>query len=120
MSLATILRSTPPAGGLEVSVSDEGRTTIIVLRGEADIATVPIVVQAFADVVSDRDGDVVVDLAETEFINTAVLRVILRAKGVLAGGERQLTLRSPSPIAGRLLQIFGLGHLVAPTPEPTT
>ena len=120
MPLPTILPGPRPLGSLDVSLSAEGPTTVVVLRGEADIATLPIVIEAFARVIADRGGDVVVDLAETDFIDTAALRAILRAKGVLAGGERRLTLRSPSPIAGRLLDVFGVKDLVAPTPGPGT
>lgn len=120
MPLATMFRSTPPAGGLDVSLSAEGPTTVVAFRGEADTATLGIVVEALARAIADHSGDVVVDLAETEFINTAALRAILRARGVLAGGQRELTLRAPSRVATRLLDVFGLVHLVGPAPELAT
>lgn len=118
MSAATLVQSAPPAVGLDVLMSAEGATTVIVLRGEADIATLPVVVDALARVIADQDGDVVVDLAQTDFIDTAALRAVLRARHVLHGGERQLTLRSPSRIAARLLAVFGLSQLVSPAPAP--
>jgi len=116
MPLATIHR-TRPLGGLDVSLSTDGPTTVLFLRGEADLATLPIIVEALAGVIADRDGDVVVDLAGTDFISTVALSAILRARSVLAGAERRLTLRSPSAIARRLLEIVELDHLVTPPPD---
>lgn len=118
MSAATFVQSAPPAAGLHVLMSAEGATTVLALRGEADIATVPVVVDTLARVISDQDGDVVVDLAQTDFMDTAALRAVLRAREELHGGERQLTLRSPSRIAARLLAVFGLSQLVGPARAP--
>ena len=117
MSAATLVQSAPPAVGLDVVMFTEGATTIVALRGEADIATLPVVVDALARVIADRDGDVVVDLAQTDFMDTAALRAVLVAREELHAGERQLTLRSPSRIAVRLLGVFGLSHLVRPAPN---
>jgi anti-anti-sigma factor len=108
MALATLVHLTPPAAGLDVSVSAETGATVIALRGEADVATLPVVVDALTRVIADHRGDVVVDLAETEFIDTATLRALLRAREVLDWGGRRLTFRSPSRIAGRVLAVFGL------------
>ena len=112
MSVTTLVQ--PPVVGLDVLVYDEGESTLVVLRGEADIYTVPVIVDALARVISERDGSVVVDLAQTKFIDTAALRAVLRARQILAGGERRLTLRSPSTAADRVLSVFGLSHLVSP------
>jgi anti-anti-sigma factor len=119
MPLAILVPPPPPVAGLEVTVSADGAATVVALRGEADIATVQVVVDALARIIADHDGDVIVDLAETEFIDTAALRAILRAREVLGGGGRRLTLRSPSSIASRLLGAFRLDYLVAPTREST-
>ena len=117
MSLATLVQRIRPALGLDVSVSAEGGVTVIALRGEADVATLSVVADALTRVIADQQGDVIVDLAETEFIDTATLRALLRAREVLEWGGRQLTLRSPSRIADRVLAVFGLSHLVgAPRP----
>ena len=113
MALATLVQSVPPALGLDVPVSAEGGATVIALRGDADVATLPVVADALARVIADQEGDVIVDLAETEFIDTATLRALLRARETLDRGGRQLTLRCPSRIADRVLKVFGLSHLVS-------
>jgi anti-anti-sigma factor len=106
--------SATPVAGLAATVFDDGDVTVVVLAGEADRATLHVMQEALADVTADRDGDVVVDLAHTEFIDTAALRVVLRARETLDAAGRQLTLRSPSRSAARLLGVFGLGHLAGP------
>ena len=114
MSVATKVSNTTPAMGLTATVADEGAVTVVALRGEADRATLHVVVEALSGVIADRVGDVVVDLAQTEFMDTAALRAVLRVREDLAGAGRQLTLRSPSRSAARLLGVFGLGHLAGP------
>ena len=103
-----------PAMGLSATVFDEGAVTVVALRGEADRATLHVVVETLSGVIADRAGDIVVDLAQLEFMDTAALRAVLRTREALEGTGRHLTLRSPSRIAGRLLEVFGLGHLAGP------
>ena len=114
MSVAMQVPPPAPVAGLAATVFADGAVTVIALRGEADCATLHVVRDALADVIADGEGDVVVDLAQTEFIDTAALRTVLRAQETLKGAGRQLTLRSPSKSAGRLLAVFGLGHLASP------
>ena len=114
MSVATQKPPSSPGAGLTATVFADGAVTVVALRGEADRATLHIVRDVLADVVADGEGDVVVDLAQTEFMDTAALRAILRARETLEGTGRELTLRSPSRSAGRLLGVFGLGHLAVP------
>ena len=114
MSVATQVPNTIPAMGLAATVFDEGAVTVVALRGEADRATLQVLVDALSTVIADRAGDVVVDLAEAEFMDTAALRSVLDARVTLEGLGRHLSLRSPSRSAGRLLAILGLGHLAGP------
>jgi anti-anti-sigma factor len=97
-----------PVAGLAATVFTDGTVTVVSLQGEADRATLHVVRDALADVIA------VLDLAQTEFMDAAALRAVLRAREKLEGAGRQLTLRSPSRSAGRLLAILGLGHLVGP------
>lgn len=113
-SVASPVQPAPLGGGLHVSVSAEGTATVVALQGEVDVATVAAVEDTLARISADGEGDVVVDLSRIEFMDTAALRAVLAAKAALAGDGRQLTLRSPSRIAGRLLGVFGLGCLVSP------
>jgi anti-anti-sigma factor len=114
MTLTLLAPFTRTVPGLVVSVSAEGAATVIALRGEADPAVLPVLVDVLVRVIADHDGAVVVDLAQTEFIDTATVRVIGRAGQFLGDRGRQLTLRSPSRLAVHVLGFGGLSHLVEP------
>ncbi len=91
----------------------EGTATVLVLRGEADLATRSLVSDALSRVIGTRTGDVVVDLAEVEFIDTAIVRVLAEAQHLLDRQGRVVTFRSPSRLAIRVLGLFGLGDVIA-------
>ena len=114
MSVATQVPHTTTAMGLTATVVADGAVTVVAFRGEADRATLHVVRDALAAVIADGQGDVVVDLAQTEFMDSAALRAVLTARENLADSGRRLTLRSPSRSAARLLGVFGLGHLAGP------
>lgn len=114
MCPASLVQPIRFGSGLHVSVSPEGTATAVALRGEADVATVAALVDTLAGLSAHGEGDIVVDLSQIEFMDIATLRAVLAARADLAGNGRQLTLRSPSRIAGRVLGVFGLDHLVSP------
>lgn len=93
-------------------IAAEGASTVLTLRGEADIFTLPAVLDALARVISEHDRPVIVDLAETSFIDLGTLRALGRAAQFLAGLDRTLTVREPSPMALRLLAFLGLSDLI--------
>jgi anti-anti-sigma factor len=110
MTLTRFARNAAP--GAEVSFHIEGPATVVVARGEIDVASVPDLVDMLASVFGQFEGPVVIDLAETEFIDTAAMRVLARARQFLYDNGRLLTLRSPPRQAAGLLRLFGLSHLV--------
>jgi anti-anti-sigma regulatory factor len=76
-------------GDLADSMSAEGDATIVNLRGDADPATLQVLVDVLARVIAEHDGAVVIDPAQTEFIDTATVRAIRRAErypATAAGG----------------------------------
>jgi anti-anti-sigma factor len=117
MSVTDIAPFTRSAPGLLLSVSTEGSATVIVLRGEADSATVPTLMDVLVSVIAERPGDVVVDLSQTDFIDSASVRALARAGQFLAERDRRLTIRSPSRLAIRVLTIHDLFHLVESAPS---
>jgi anti-anti-sigma factor len=115
MTLTRFGRSCDAAPSLKVSFHIEGPSTVVVARGEVDVASVPDLVDMLAWVFGKFDGPVVVDLAETEFMDTAAVRVLARARQFLGDYGRSLKLRSPPSQAAGLLRLVGLSDLVTLT-----
>jgi anti-anti-sigma factor len=120
MTVRGLVQATDSSRGFIVSMSADGAATLVGLRGEADFATLPAFVNVLARVIAEDHGAVVIDLTETAFIDTAIVRTIGRAAELLRERDRQLTLRSPSRLAGRVLLVFGLSHLVERAVTPQT
>jgi anti-anti-sigma factor len=95
-----------------VVVRAEGARTVVAVGGEADLFNRPALSQALSTVIASHDGDVVVDLAETAFIDTAIVRALADAHRMLGLQGRTVTFRSPSRLAARLLDLFGLTDLI--------
>lgn len=116
----------PPAAGtasgagsvpsISVVYAESGRT-VIALGGELDISTRLDLSRVLFEVIGSRSGDVVIDLAETTFIDTAIVRTLATGQELLDRQGSKLTFRSPSRLAARVLQVFGLTDLIE-TQEP--
>jgi anti-anti-sigma factor len=119
MSLSAHAQAAGPAAPvLALSPRTEGAATVIDLRGDADVDALPALVAVLAGVAAERQGPVVVDLSAARFIDAATVRILSRAGRFLGDHGRQLTLRSPSTQALRLLAFAGCSDLVAPSPLP--
>ncbi len=95
-------------GPMTAVVREEGTRTLVVLRGEADVSTTCVTSDVLAWVVARRTGDVVVDLGELEFIDSATAHVLAEGQQLLGHHGRTMTFRSPSRLAARVLHVFGL------------
>ena len=89
--------------------------TVVALLGEFDAAALDSLVETSDDAIARDDSDVVVDLAEVEFIGAAWIGALVRSRAVLQTQDRELTLRSPSRVVVRLLGLCGLSYLIEPT-----
>ena len=116
MTLTEISQPPRPVVPFAATVSSEGASSVVALRGEADVYTLPAVVAELARVISEYDGPVIVDLADTTFIDVGTVRAIGRASQFLDCRGRTLTVRGPSRMAARLLAFLGLSGLVKSEP----
>ena len=64
----------------------------IAVRGEIDLDAVPVLEPALDAVIRDTAGAFVLDLCELEFLDSSGLRLILRARALLAREDRALAL----------------------------
>ncbi len=91
-----------------VSSIHQGRQSLLLLRGELDVATVPDLTVLLRLCIDLGQARIVVDLRELTFIGAVGLAVLVEARRrlQLQGGE--LVVRSPSPFTVKLLRITGL------------
>jgi anti-sigma B factor antagonist len=100
------------SGLLTTFVRAEGNRSVVVLRGEADLSARPALSDVLSRVIAERTGDVVVDLAEVEFVDSTTVHALAVAQEFLDRQGRKLRIRSPSRLAVRVLEVFGLSDLI--------
>ncbi|HEV2808939.1 MAG TPA: STAS domain-containing protein [Acidimicrobiales bacterium] len=105
-----------PALVVEV-VTDGSTPPEIRLQGEIDIATLPVLDETLSAMVDGNNGDVVVDLAEVDFIGVAGLGALCtHARRLRQRGDR-LVISSPSTFTRRVIDILGVSELLS-VPAP--
>ena len=93
---------------LEVEEESLGDGHLIVARGDIDHATSPMVADALRRVTLEGAGNVVVDLSETSFIDSAGISTLLNGLRRLTRLRRKLFLVCPPGPARRVFEVLGL------------
>jgi anti-anti-sigma factor len=91
-----------------VTVDRVDGSTVIRLEGEFDIASRLALSESFAYAMTLDNGDLVVDLSAVEFMGAETVDLILRGRAFLLARSRNLTMRSPSSSAQRVLDLCGV------------
>lgn len=95
-------------GGRETLGCLCGRGPWLSLRGEVDYSLTDAVLRALVDVARDAPGEVVLDLADLEFLDVAGARMLASAVRLLGEvGVHLRLVRAPRPV-GRCLELFDL------------
>jgi anti-sigma B factor antagonist len=84
----------------------------IAVRGEIDLDSVPVLEPALDAVIRDTAGAFVLDLCELEFLDSSGLRLILRARALLAREDRALAIVCPPGPVRRLFELAGIADLL--------
>ena len=106
----------PAAYGLSPRAPAEG-VTVLAARGELDLAAAP-VLREHVDGASGRA--LVLDLAGVSFVDSAVLKELLRARAELAARDVRLVLAGvPGPVR-RLLDLTRTSELFDDAPDAET
>lgn len=92
--------------------------SVVVLRGELDIAAAP-ALRARIDGESPG-GTLVLDLAESTFVDSSVLRELLRARTELPARGVRLVLAAVPPQVRRLLDLTHTSELFEHAPDTAT
>jgi anti-anti-sigma factor len=82
------------------------------LQIDLDLATVTVLREAAAVLLSETAEEITIDLAELQFIDAAGLGEIVCLRATLIAAGRQLTLRRPSPRIRRTFALGGLAELL--------
>jgi anti-sigma B factor antagonist len=89
--------------------------SVIVLSGELDLAAAPVLGVRLDEAASGRA--LVIDLTETTFIDSAVLKELLRVRAELAARDVRLVLAGIAPPVRRLLDLTGTSELFDDAPD---
>ncbi len=98
--------------GFGIEANEVGFEAVLTLHGEVDISTAPELGASLDEAIHQGHRFVVLDLAELHFMDGAGLRVIASRAQRLAASGGALTVRSPSALVRRLLDVVGLTDLV--------
>jgi anti-sigma B factor antagonist len=93
---------------LEVERADAGGEAVLLVRGEIDLASAPVLGAAVVDALAERPAVVVVDLAGVRFMDSTGLRALLDARLGAGAAGVALRLRAPSPAVARVLELTGV------------
>jgi anti-anti-sigma factor len=94
---------------LEITVTRDAASADVVLTGELDPHTAPLLERQLRELLGDEQvTEVALDLGGVRFIDSSGLRVVLGAQQVLEERAGRFVLRSPTPTTSRLLEITGL------------
>jgi anti-sigma B factor antagonist len=102
-----------------VEVLNEGRTSVITVSGELDLASSAALEEELARVIGSESEQVVIDLRELEFMDSTGLSTLVKAHQRAEGvGKRFGLVRGPQQVQ-RLLSLTGVEERLrfADTPE---
>ena len=111
------MRSKPsdqPPRAFEIVPTNVGGAPGVALRGEADIATIRALTEALDDAIRETEGAFVIDLSETDFLDSSGLSALLRARALLAREQRDLAVVCPPGAVRRLIDVSGVIELLEP------
>lgn len=95
--------STPVTGR-----SVEGSALVLTLSGEVDAANSGLLYEELRDHLDGWSGPVLVDMADVSFLDSTGITCFVRLRNEVAGTATSITLRNPTPIVRRTLEITGL------------
>jgi len=85
----------------------------VALRGELDMATVPILEHQLAEFEGDRVPEVVLDLRDLTFMDSTAVHFFMAARDRARTSGHRLTLVGPSPGARRVFELTGTQFLLS-------
>jgi anti-anti-sigma factor len=97
-----------------VTVLEGSASTVVVVRGELDRATLPRLRHVLRAVCAERDDDVGVDLEHVTFCDSQVIGLFAVISARLRRSGRRLVVLGNPPRRSRVFRRHGLEHLDSP------
>ena len=85
----------------------------MLVRGEVDLATAPMLTEELDAAMRDGEGAFVVDLCDVSFLDSSGVSLIMRARALLGREERELVVVCPPGPVLRIFEIAGVMDLLA-------
>ena len=95
-----------------LSIERSAEQTVVHVAGEIDMETAPALKEGLLELADEGVERVVVDMAQTEFIDSTGLHALVVAVRQLRELGGDLVVKSPSPNAARVLELSGLTAVV--------
>ena len=89
----------------------------VAVHGEVDLSVAEALEEALEAAIRESVGAFVVDLSDLDFIESAGLHVLLRARGLLGREDRALAVVCPHGPVRRVFELAGLSELFALYPS---
>ena len=96
-----------PQPSIYMEVHGDGESTVVRLRGMIDLSTAPLVGPRLLDLAGSTTGVLVVDLAQTSFLDCRGLAVLAAARDLAPDGSR-LRVRGARGVVRRALTVTDL------------
>jgi len=94
----------------------DGTTELVLLSGELDLATAPVVDRAVEAALKRGPELLVLDLQGLDFCDCSGLRALLRARLAALAEQRGFRILAPRPTVLRLISMSGCAKLLDPVP----
>jgi anti-sigma B factor antagonist len=92
----------------DVETSEKGGASVLTLRGEIDVYTAPLLRQALVDAVDGGATNVIVDMAQVDFLDSTGLGVLVDGLKRVKANEGSLSIVAT---ADKILKIFDITGL---------
>lgn len=96
---------------MEIEKETQGKSTILHLNGALDTQTAPALENAIEPELAAQES-IVIDLARTEYISSAGLRVLLATHKTMQAKGGKLTVQNPNAMAKELFEMTGFDSVL--------
>ena len=92
---------------------DDDRGVVLALSGQLDVVSAPELARRLDEVLAEAHARVMLDLNGLEFVDSAGVSVLIKAKQTAEAGGRTLVLRRPTEQLERVFALIGLAEWLA-------